>query len=310
MDLSVIVVSYNTKDLTLDALRSLKEQTHNVEYEVIIVDNNSPDNSAEAIAAEFPEFKLIARKDNLGFAKANNLAIKESIGEYVLLLNPDTVVLDGAVDKLFAFAKQQPGEIWGGRALNADLTQNENCCWRDISPWSLFCHASGLSVIFNNSDFFNAEEYGGWDRSSVREVDVVQGSFFLSTRKHWDAMKGFDEKYFIYGEEADLCMRTRKQGGKVFYTPDARIIHYGGKSETVKSSRLEKVIAGKMQLILDHFTGVKRFLARLFLYCWPMSRLIATSILSKIAPSQRRQESAQQWREVMNNKGKWVNGFE
>jgi hypothetical protein len=304
------MVSYNTKEFLLEALRSLKAETQKLSYEVIVVDNNSTDGSAEALSAEFPEFKMIARKDNLGFAKANNLAIKESIGEYLLLLNPDTVITDGAVDKLFEFAQKQPATIWGGRTLNADLTQNKNCCWQDISPWSLFCHASGLSVIFRRSDFFNAEEYGGWDRSTVREVDLVQGSFFLTTRKHWDEMNGFDEKYFIYGEEADFCMRTRKRGGKVYYTPDARVIHYGGKSEKVRSFRLERVIASKMQLILDHFRGPKRFLSCFFLYCWPLSRLIATSLLSTVAPNKRRVESAQQWREVMKNKGKWYNGFE
>ena len=138
VDLSVIVVRYNTKELTVEALRSLKAETQKTSYEVIVVDNNSNDGSVEAITAEFPELKLIASRDNLGFAKANNLAIKESTGEYVLLLNPDTVITDGAVDKLFEFAKQQPADIWGGRALNADLTQNENCAGGIFLPGVCF----------------------------------------------------------------------------------------------------------------------------------------------------------------------------
>ena len=119
---SILVISYNTREMTLDCLRSLKAET-TVPHEVIVVDNNSPDRSADAIAAAFPEFRLIASPDNLGFAKGNNVAAEEAQGDYLLLLNPDTVVLDHAIDRLVAFADANPrAGIWGGRTLNADRT--------------------------------------------------------------------------------------------------------------------------------------------------------------------------------------------
>ena len=141
---SILVISYNTRAMTLDCLRSLQAET-TVPHEVIIVDNASPDRSAEAIAAAFPAWRLIASKENLGFAKGNNVAAEAARGEYLLLLNPDTVILDGAVDKLVAFADRNPDAgIWGGRTLNADRTLNPLSAFADLSLWGLFCRASGL----------------------------------------------------------------------------------------------------------------------------------------------------------------------
>ena len=151
-------------------------------HEVIVLDNASPDGSAAAIAEAFPELRLIASPENLGFAKGNNVAAREARGEYLLLLNPDTLVLDGALDKLVAFARRTPeAGIWGGRTLYADGSSTRGV-FGDQTLWSLFCRATGLSVVFRGSPFFNPEDYGGWARDSEREVDMVQGSFLLIRR--------------------------------------------------------------------------------------------------------------------------------
>jgi hypothetical protein len=140
---SVLVVSYNTRAMTLDCLRSLAAETR-VPHEVIVVDNASTDGSAGAIAAEFPGVRLMAETVNHGFAGANNLAAARARGDYLLLLNPDTVVLDGAVDRLLAFARRRPeAGIWGGRTLYGDGRLNPASCWRRMTPWNLFCRASG-----------------------------------------------------------------------------------------------------------------------------------------------------------------------
>src|SRR5688500_1121742 len=120
-DLSIIIISYNTKEMTLDCLKSIFEQTSGISFEVIVLDNASRDNSAEAIAAGFPQVKLIAHQENLGFAGGNNLAARKAAGEYILLINPDTVVLDGAIQKLFRFAEDNPAAgVWGWRTLFGD----------------------------------------------------------------------------------------------------------------------------------------------------------------------------------------------
>ena len=209
---SILVISYNTKAMTLDCLRSIAAET-SVPHEVIVLDNASPDGSAAAIAAALPSTRLIASPENHGFAKGNNIAAGHARGEYLLLLNPDTLVLDGAIDKLVAFARRTPAAgIWGGRTLNADLSLNPMSVFGDQTLWSLFCRATGLTVAFRNSPLFNSEHYGGWARDSERAVQVVQGSFLLIPRRLWDELGGFDLSFVMYGEEADLCRRARARG--------------------------------------------------------------------------------------------------
>ena len=145
----MLVVSYNTRAMTLDCLASLAAET-SVPHEVIVLDNASPDGSAAAIAAAFPrafpELRLIASPENHGFAKANNIAAREARGDYLLLLNPDTVVLDAAIDRLVAFARRTPeAGIWGGRTLDAERKLNPMSVFGDQTLWSLFCRATGLT---------------------------------------------------------------------------------------------------------------------------------------------------------------------
>ncbi|KAB2846675.1 MAG: glycosyltransferase family 2 protein, partial [Hyphomicrobiaceae bacterium] len=229
---SIIVVSYNTKSETLACLASVAKETPALAHELIVVDNNSPDGSAEAIAQACPGARLHALKDNLGFARANNLAALEARGEYLLLLNPDTVVLDRAIERLAAFAENTPGAgIWGGRTLFGNLKLDPTSAWRRMTPWSLFCRASGLSAALPRSRFFNSEEMPDWDRSSEREVDIVTGCFLLIRRELWQRLGGFDPVFFMYGEEADLCLRARQMGARPRITPTSTIIHLGGASE-------------------------------------------------------------------------------
>ncbi|HRO13223.1 glycosyltransferase family 2 protein, partial [Amaricoccus sp.] len=227
---SILVISYNTRAMTLECLKSVVAET-TVPYELIVVDNASPDGSAAALAAAFPDIRLIASAENLGFAKGNNVAAREAKGRYILLLNPDTLVLEHAIDRLVAFAERTPAAgIWGGRTLNGDRTLNPSSVFGALTLWSLFCRASGLALIFKRSAFFNPEEMGDWDRGDEREVDVVQGSFFLIRRDFWEALDGFDASFVMYGEEADLCRRARLRGARPRMTPEATIVHFHGAS--------------------------------------------------------------------------------
>ena len=290
--LTIIVVSYNTREMTLACLRSVRDQTR-TPHEVIVVDNASSDGSAAAIAAEFPDMRLIAETENHGFARANNLAAGRARGEYLLLLNPDTVVLDGAVDTLLAFAGANPeAKIWGGRTLNADRSLNPTCCWGRMTLWNVFCRTVGLSGIFPRSAVFNAEAYGGWDRDSVRPVDIVTGCFLMIGRDFWTELGGFDATYFMYGEEADLCLRAARLGARPRFTPDAEIVHYDGASETVRADRMVRILRAKAQVIRDHFPGVQRPLGLLIFRLWPFSRWLAASAV-------RPGEQARIWGEIL-----------
>lgn len=196
--LSIIIISYNTKEYTLECLRSVYEQTQGIAYEVLVVDNASADGSAEAIDQQYPAVTLIRSQENLGFARANNVAAEQARGEYLLLLNPDTVILDGALQKLHQFAVEHPSNLmYGGRTLYSDLSLNPTSCWRKPTLWSLFCYATGLVSIFRRNAFLDPESYGAWPRDSVRAVDIVTGCFLLIKKSFWDQLQGLDRKSVV-----------------------------------------------------------------------------------------------------------------
>ncbi|CUH49053.1 glycosyltransferase family 2 protein [Ruegeria atlantica] len=301
---TIIVVSYNTREMTLECLRSVQAETH-VPYELIVVDNTSTDGSAEAIAHEFRNITLLAEEDNHGFAKANNIAAERANGEYILLLNPDTVVLDGAIDKLVTFAEARPDAgVWGGRTLYGDRSLNPTSCWRRMSLWNIFCRTFGLTGIFPNSPVFHSEAYGGWDRSTERLVDIVTGCFLLIKREDWKALGGFDLTFFMYGEEADLCLRAAQTlGASPRMTPDAVIIHYGGASEKVRSDKMVRLLRAKSELISRHIPGWQRPLAKALFAFWPLNRRLAYSVLR---PDE---DNAQVWSEIWKRRQEWRRGF-
>ena len=214
---SIIVVNYRTRELTLECLRSVARETENFDYEILLVDNASNDGLIEAVAGEMPDVRRIPLTENVGFARGNNIAAEQARGKYLLLLNSDTLILDRAIDRLLAFAAERPAaKIWGGRTLLGDRTLDPGSCWRRMTLWSVFCRTFGLAAAFPNSKLFNAEAYGGWDRSTVREVDIVTGCFLLIETELWRKLGGFDPRFFMYGEEADLCLRAaaaRRQAG-------------------------------------------------------------------------------------------------
>lgn len=299
LEVSVVIVSYNTRALTLDCLRSLHAETRETTFETIVVDNASADGSADAIAEAFPHVRLIRSPDNLGFSRANNVAADQTRGRRLLLLNPDTVVLRGAVDRLAAFARAQPeARIWGGRTLFANGSLNAACCWREMSLWNLACRASGLTGLFPQSDLFNAEAYGGWRRDAVREVDIVQGSFLLIDAELWRELGGFDLDFVMYGEEADLCRRARALGARPTMTPEAEIVHYGGASETVRADKMVRLLSAKATFLSKHWRGVRRSAGLWLLALWPWSRRLAA-----------RGDAGRVWSEVWRRRREWRHGY-
>ena len=309
-ELSILVISYNTSELTLECLRSVHQATHETHFELIVVDNASSDGSAEAIRKEFRALKLISLDENIGFGRGNNLAAEHAGGEFLLLLNPDTVVLDGAIDELVRFAHERPQcGIWGGRTLFADRSLNPGSCWRGMSLWTLFSRAVGLLSLMPRSPLFNAAGYGGWQRDSVREVDTVSGCFLLIRRSLWEELGGFDPAFFMYGEEADLCLRARKRGARPTITPDAEIIHYGGMSETVPADKVERLLRANVTLAEKHWGSVKLWLGRLLIRLLVAVRALGYGSAALLSGNLKYREKAAIWQQIWTHRHNWLRGY-
>src|SRR5215217_1737089 len=264
---SVCIVSWNIKDLLRDCLNSLKQNAGNLRYETIVVDNDSKDGSADMVRAEFPWVTLVEPKANLGFGRANNLAYRHSTGRWVLLLNPDTIVLDDAVEKLVEFADRHPeAAAVGGRTLKKDgKTLERSCCWGSPGMWPLFCKAFGLHIIFKNSPIFNREAMDYWQRDSVREVGVITGCCLMIRRDVYEQTGGFDDHFFMYAEETDLCWRMREKG-KLVFCPEAQIIHLVGEAaKKSTSNRLFHINRALLKLFRKHYGKGYMLLANFFM---------------------------------------------
>ena len=311
---SVLVISYNTSDMTLECLRSL-ESTTQAPHEVIVLDNASSDGSADAIAAafpteKFPHIRLIRSAENLGFAGGNNMAAPHARGRYILLLNPDTVVLEGAVDNLLAFAREVPhAKIWGGRTIFPDGSLNPTSCLQRMTLWNVFCRTSGLGSLLPQSRIFNPEIYPGWDRDTVRAVDFVAGCLLLIEREFWDALGGFDLDYFMYGEEADLCERARKMGADPHITPESVIIHYSAASFPSRADKMSLLLKGKIELVKRHFPTWQRPLGVALVRLWPLTRVIASGAATLVSRNSELQKTREMWSTVWSRRGQWRDGY-
>lgn len=230
MDVSIVIVNWNTLGLLRDCLKSVYEQAGTVDYEVIVIDNASTDGSVQMVKNEFKRVVLIENTENRGFAAANNQGMAVAKGRYVLLLNSDTVILDNAIAKVVSFADAHPrAAVTGCRVLNPDGTLQPTC-FMFPSVLNMLLSSTYLYKLFPNSRFFGRERMTWWDRSDVRQVDVVTGCFMLVRREAIDQVGMMDERFFIYAEETDWCYRFRTKGLEVTFTPAAQIIHLGGQS--------------------------------------------------------------------------------
>ncbi len=307
---TIVIVSYNTRQLTLNCIQSVLEQGSGITQQIIVLDNASRDGSADAIALQFPDVELIRSSDNHGFAKGNNIAALQARGEYILLLNPDTIVLNQAIVRLIEFAERTPdAKVWGGRTLREDMSLNKGSCWRFQSLWTIFSSSLGLPMLFPKSDFFNAEAYGDWQRDAERQVEIVTGCLLLVRRTFWEELRGFDEKFFIFAEEADLCYRAHELGAKPMITPSATIVHLCGASTTVRADKLELLWKGKVTFVLKHWPRWKAQMGIFFLKGHAAIRWWGYGVLGLMKGSARHKQAAAEWRTLFSARGRWENGF-
>ncbi len=231
MKLSIILVNWNTKDLTRDALVSIFDQTKNIEFEVIVVDNNSGDGSVEMIKKEFSQVILIENKENRGFGKANNQGLAAARGEYLMFLNTDVRVLNGAINTLVDYLDKNSSVMMvGPRLLNADMSFQHACRRNLPNPLNSFFHLFGLVKIFKHNEIINSYKQFTADPEVTGPVEAISGAAMLFRRQVYEEIGGFDERFFMYGEDLDFCKRIFDKGWGVVYVSNAKIIHFGGQS--------------------------------------------------------------------------------
>ena len=251
IDLSIIVVNYNVKEFILNMLASLQPALKNISSEIIVVDNDSEDNSVEAIRKKHPEVILIENKKNLGFGTANNIGLEKSSGKYILFLNPDTIVRQNTFSTMIDFFEKNPhAGLAGCKILNPDGSFQLPCRRGFPGPWTSFTKLTGLSSLFPKSKLFAKYNLTYLDENETYEVDAVSGAFMMIRREVYEKIGGFDPIFFMYGEDLDLCYRTQKEGYKVYYVHSTEIIHYKG--ESTKRSTLDEtnVFYKAMQLFV------------------------------------------------------------
>ena len=236
MKLSVVIVNYNVKYFLEHCLYSVRNAIKGIDAEVFIVDNNSVDGSMQMLRSKFSDFILIENKENVGFAKANNQAIRLAKGEYILLLNPDTVVEEDTFLKCIAFMDEH--RDCGG--LGIKMIDGSGKILKESkrgfpTPWASFCKMSGLTSLFPHSKRYAQYYMGHLSYDETNEVDILAGAYMMMRKECLDKVGLLDEDFFMYGEDIDLSYRITQGGYKNYYFPDAQIIHYKGES-TKKAS--------------------------------------------------------------------------
>jgi GT2 family glycosyltransferase len=227
IDISVCIVTYHVRDMLRDCLQSLYQNTR-LSFEVIVVDNNSQDGVVQMLHSEYPEITLVENQENAGYTHPMNQAMRLGRGRYLLQLNPDTLILPEAIDRLVVFMDQHPEVgICGPKVLNRDRTLQKPCRRGEPRPWAVLTYFLGLSSLFPRSPLFSQYLLTYLDEDEIHEVDGVAGSCMMARRALIDQIGYLDERYFAYQEDADFCFRARQAGWKVYYMPGAQIIHYG-----------------------------------------------------------------------------------
>jgi GT2 family glycosyltransferase/lipopolysaccharide/colanic/teichoic acid biosynthesis glycosyltransferase len=233
---SVIIVSYNVKEFLQQCILSVKNSLDNLEHEIIVVDNNSVDGTTEIIRYKFPEIILIENNKNRGFAAACNQGLGVSKGDFLLLLNPDTMIQEDTIQTMIDFFESVPDAGAAGcKILNADGTLQLACRRSFPTPLIALPKILGLSHLFPKVKIFGKYNLTYEDPNKVIEVDAVSGSFLFFRREVYSRIQGLDESFFMYGEDLDYCYRIKQAGWKIYYVPYTKIIHYKGESAKLAS---------------------------------------------------------------------------
>lgn len=285
-DLSVIIVNWNTRQLLLDCLHSLAAAAPQHQLEVIVVDNASHDDSVAAVHTAFPTVRVIENLANRGFAAANNQAIAQSRGRYVLLLNSDTVATPGALDDLVTFADAHPEVgVVGAQLLNADGTLQPS--------WAAF---PSLRSELLGKNLRVRRPYAEHTAGAAYAVDWVGGAALLARRAAVAQAGLLDEHYFMYSEETDWCYRIKQCGWQICYLPTARVVHFGGQSSRQASLRMKtELYRSKLRFFEQHYGAAQRALLLLLLH----GAIGGKAVLATVRTRGRDASTPSPWAEAM-----------
>lgn len=262
--ISIIIISFNTKELLSQCLSSLKKNySHELSqgrYEIIVVDNNSSDGTSNYIQKNFPSVKLLTNKENQGFSRANNLAISKSKGEYVLLLNPDTIVPEGTLTVLEKYLDAHPDVAVVTPFVGLADGRIDDACHRGFpTPWRAFTHFSGLGSVFPTSQLLNGYHLGYQNMQEIHDIESAVGACMLIRATTGKKLHWLDTDYFWYGEDLDFCYRVKKLHERVVFIPHVTITHYKGASSgfkkhsqhlsTIDKDTREKIMAARFEVM-------------------------------------------------------------
>lgn len=306
-DVAIVIVTYNSAGEIEECLESVFSQRESVTQQVIVVDNDSRDNTVELVRSRFPEAELVIPGKNLGFAAGVNLGARHAKAEFVLLLNPDTVILDHAIDKIVGFARKNPGHgLYGGRTLNPDGSVEPSSCWGEPTLWSMAMFAFGLTTMFPKNPLLDPESLGNWQRDTAREVGVITGCYLLAPKEVWDGLGGMDERYFMYGEDVDFAMRAKRAGYRPIICPEATLLHEGGKSSETPVHKTLLLYRGKASLVRTHWRGPAKWLGLFFLAAGTGMRACIAAVASFLL---KREVAAGRWQTLWKERGVWLQGY-
>lgn len=263
-ELSIVIVSFNTKDITIQCLDSIYKSLNdsNLPFEVVIVENASSDGSLQALqeyAQKHNNINVIESKENIGFGKGNNLGVNHAKGTYILLLNTDIIVVDDAIAKLYKFYKQHEAKVHfiGAKLLNKDMTPQDSAA-------AFYTPAVAAAALLLKGD------YWPWritrnSPNSTKRVDWVSGACILTKKEYYEAVGGFDKNIFMYMEEVDLLYRASKKGLTTWFYPKARFIHLGSSSSKGRTAPILQVYKGFLYFYRKHYSGFDVFLLKIML---------------------------------------------
>ncbi len=239
MELSIIIVNYNTKKLIKKALDSIYKYNYKFEYEVIVVDNASSDGSRKMIEDNYNQVILIENEENLGFATASNIGIRRAKGRYILLLNSDTVVYDQTFKKMIAYMENNPGVGAAGCKVILPNGKLDRACKRSFpTPANALFNILKLDRRFPGNKRFGSYNLSYLDKNKTHEVDSLVGAFMMVRREVLEEVGLLDQDFFMYGEDLDWCYRIKKAGWKIVYYHEAKIMHVKGGSNKQKSNKI------------------------------------------------------------------------
>jgi hypothetical protein len=296
VDVSIGIVSYNSDEYLLRCINSIIENT-SCDYEIIIVDNNSKDGSICSISSH-PKVEVIRNGKNYGFSSGSNQAFRKAKGRYFLLLNPDTLVLNGAIDKLIWYLSSHPeiGAI-GPKILNADLTpQVEAFSW---SFPTLRAHVLQQLSIFRFQHYFLhlLRGHNKRDYNKIQEVDWLSGCALLVPSDVWRECGGMDERFKLYCEDVDLCYRIKKKGWKILYFPEAEIMHFGGKIEGKR--KLYKVAKSDRLLLEKQFGPLKFRVWKTFTIIGALLRFTKWKLIHLVSDTREAKENLHFYAQIL-----------